>query len=429
MSFKHVPEVFFHFLWKYRLLSPDLRSSQGEKIQIIHPGTHNTNAGPDFLFARIRLGDTMWAGNIEIHNKASDWYSHGHDKDPAYNNVILHVVAENNKIAIDQDGREIQTLCIATQFDHELLSRFRDINGNLHWVPCMNMIGQVENINVINRMNALAVERLREKALAVSEELKACGNDWEECCYRLISKQFGSKINTGQFEMLAKTMPVRILMKYHHDLPGLEALLFGQSGLLSIRITESYTRKLKKEHAYLSAKHQLIPMPGYLWKFLRLRPAGFPTLRIAQLARLYEMNQSLLQAIIEKEDLPSLVSLFDVTASSYWDEHYVFEKKGKSSEKKFGTQSIHLLLINAIIPMLHLYGEYMNKPALCERAVSFLEKLPAENNAVIRRWKSIGIIPANALESQGLLQLKNKKCERKLCLECSIGHDILKQQA
>ena len=228
--------------------------------------------------------------------------------------------------------------------------------------------------------------------------------------------------------MLSKTLPVKVLMKYHGDLFRLESLLWGQSGLLNNRRNGKYPHSLKMEHSFLAGKHGLAPMPGYLWKFMRMRPAAFPSLRIAQLAALYHKKQSIFQEIIERESIHSLFELFDLKASAYWDSHYIINKKSKVSAKKFGRQSIQLLLINAVIPLIHLYGQEMNKPVLCKRALSFLEMLPPEKNAIIKKWSSIGVQATNSLETQGLLQLKKQACDNKLCLECSIGHQLLKQQ-
>jgi len=408
------------------MLNTVLCTQNDEHIDILHPGTHNTDAGPDFLYARIRIGGTVWAGNIEIHVKSSDWFRHGHEKDPAYNNVILHVVGENDRVAIDATGRKLPSLSITGKFNSDIFHRFHEIHHNLLWIPCMKLIRDTDKILIINTIHAHAVDRLRAKADGIRQDLIECNMDWEECCYRIIAKQFGARVNTSQFEMLAKSLSVRLLMRYYKDLNSLEALLFGQSGMLISRTSDTYSRALKKEYKYLSQKHDLSHMPGYLWKFLRLRPAGFPTIRISQLASLYEQNQSLLQEILEQKDIPSLVSLFQVSSSAYWNDHYVFGKKSKNIEKKFGDQGIRLLLINAIIPMLHLYGDYMHKPELCDRAIAFLEDLPPENNAVIRRWESLGVQAVNAMETQGLLQLKKTDCNNKQCLECSIGHSVLK---
>jgi hypothetical protein len=427
MRTKQIPEEFIHFLWKFRMLAPELKTVSGEAISIIHPGNHNTDAGPDFLYARIRINNTLWAGNVEIHVKASDWYHHKHEQNEAYSNVILHVVAENDKLVTDWHGQALQTLCLDNAFDPDLFFRYKEITENLLWVPCMNLIKMAEPLHVLSRISALAIERLEVKSKKIYHELKICNMDWEECCYRILAQQFGAKINTAPFEMLSKSLPVKIIMKYHHELFQLEALLFGQSGLLGMRLFGPYPRSLKKEHRYLSDKHQLTPIPGYLWNFLRLRPAGFPTLRIAQLARLYEKHQRVFGELIEIEDIRTLIHFFELESSSYWDDHYLFDRKSRKKKKKFGKQSIQLLLINAILPLIHLYGEQMHKPDLAIRAIAFLEALPPEDNAVIRRWAESGVDARNALESQGLLQLKNTRCEQKLCLECSIGHHLLKQ--
>lgn len=426
-TYKHLPESFFHFLWKYRLLYYPLKSICGENIEVIHPGIHNNDAGPDFQYARLRVGNTLWAGNIEIHVRGSEWFRHSHEKDPAYNNVILHVVAEHDQIAVNQAGQELLTLSIANRFNLNLLERYREISESLSWVPCSRLIKKVEPIIKMGLVHSMAIQRLHEKASIIAQDLKAAKMDWEECCYITISKQFGARINSPQFEMLSRSLSVRILMKYHADLFRIESLLLGQSGLLHSSYREHYPKKLRKEYNYLAGKHRLTPMPGYLWKFLRLRPASFPNLRIAQLACLYEANQSLLQVILETNELGSLIELFSTSASEYWDTHYVFGTKSSHKKKVFGRNSVCLMLINAVIPLLHLYGSEMNKPELCDRAISFLEKLPPENNAIIRRWKESGSSAYNSLETQGLLQLKKSMCDHKRCLECSVGHALLKR--
>jgi len=426
-TYVNIPEVFFHYIWKHKLLINRICTRGGEKISILYNGIHNTDSGPDFLCARIKIGSTVWAGNVEIHVRASDWYRHKHHKDAAYNNVILHVVAEDDMPVRDKSGRKLPTLCIADAYDKDLLERYRSISRNMLWVPCQEMINSIDKIHVTGRLNAEAIQRLYNKAAAIKEELNLLKNDWEECCYRVISRQFGAKVNVSAFEMLTRTLPAKVLIKEHGELLHTEALLFGQSGLLNMRIRGRYPHALKKEHAFLAAKYRLSPMPGYLWKFMRIRPAAFPTIRIAHLAALYSRHQSIFQEVIERDSIARISRLFKVSASSYWDKHFIFDRISRKKVKTLGTQSIRLLLINAIIPLIHLYGQEMNKSELCDRAISFLEALPPENNAIIRKWSSLGIEASNSLESQGLLQLKHERCDHKKCLECSIGHKILQR--
>ncbi|HSG68505.1 MAG TPA: DUF2851 family protein [Bacteroidales bacterium] len=423
---QRIPESFFHFIWKYQLLSQGLFTTEKEPLTILSPGSHNHDAGPDFLLARIRIGSTIWVGNIEIHVKASDWYRHGHHQDPAYNNVVLHVVEDDNMPCSNEAGRRLPVLSIAGKFNERLLDRYREISNNLHWVPCMHLLDEVKDIHKLATIHAHAVGRLKKKAGEVDLELRLSAMDWDECCYRLIAKQFGSRVNVNNFEMLARSVPARVLMKYHNDLFRLESILFGQSGLIGSHLREKYPRELRKEHSFLAALHRLSPMPGYLWNFLRLRPASFPTIRIAHLARLYATHQRLFQSIIECRRVRELESIFSICASNYWNDHYLFGKKSKPQSKCFGKQGIHLLLINSIIPMIYHYGDIMHRQDLCDRAVSFLEQLPAEDNAVIRRWKALGSDPGNSLETQGLLELKKSACDIKACLNCSIGLQILK---
>jgi hypothetical protein len=424
-TYAHIPELFYHYLWKHKLLKTDLFTRSGKHISILHPGNHNTDAGPDFTFARLKIGDTVWAGSVEIHCRASDWYRHAHQKDDAYNNVILHVVAEDDRVVKQKGGQVLETLCLHNAFDMRILKNYREIVHNLLWIPCERLIKDVPAIKIRLQVHSMAVERLINRAKAIKGELIMLNNDWEELCFSLLSRQFGAKVNTDAFDMLANSVPARILMAHHDDLFQLEAILFGQSGLLLGHSRATYIKKLKREHKYQAAKYGLSPMPGYLWKFLRLRPASFPTLRIAQLAALYHKRQSIFTEIIEIRNTKGLLQLFDLSASEYWDTHYTFGKSSARKQKRFGRQSIHLLIINAIIPLLHLYGQEANKPELCERAIAFLEELPPESNAVIKRWSQAGIKCVNSLESQGLLQLKKRLCDHKLCLGCSIGHHIL----
>ena len=427
MDLQNITEAFIHYLWKYRMLHPDLKTTNNQSVSILHPGIHNHDSGPDFQCARIRIGNTVWAGNVEIHIKSSDWFLHGHHKDAAYNNVILHVVMVNNRSVKGLNKLPIPTLSLQGTFNPSILKRYREISENLLWVPCIRLIKNVEKIYITSRIHSVAIDRLNKKNLIIKNQLFSRKMDWEECCYNMLCRQFGSKINCDQFEMLSNSLPAKILMKYHGNEFQLEALLFGQSGLLYSSFREKYPTGLRKEYRYLSKKHNLLPIPGYLWKFMRLRPAAFPTLRIAQLAQLYAKHQRVFQSILAMPTLNELYAFFNLTASGYWDTHYIFGKKGQTRKKKFGEQSIRLLLINGIIPMIHLYGDIMNKPSLCERAIHFLEDMPPEDNAVIRRWKEDGIVASNALESQGLLELRQSHCEHKKCLECSIGHCVLKQ--
>jgi hypothetical protein len=424
-NFKHVPESFFQYLWKHRLLSADLSTCNGERVAIVHPGVHNRDSGPDFLMARIRIGNTIWAGNIEIHVKASDWYVHKHHLDAAYDNVILHVVADDDARARNSRGQELQSLEISSSFDPRLLERYREISQNLLWIPCEKLIAEVETVHIRNRINAESVGRVVDRANMMKEELMDLKMDWEACCYRSVARQFGARINTAAFESLAHSLPVKVIMKHHENLQELEALLFGQSGMLSRRLYGRYPNALKKEYAYLSSKYGLKPIPAFMWKFMRLRPAAFPSLRIAQLAALYNSHQRLFQEIVECGTVASLSMIFRVGASEYWDRHFIFDRKARYAVKRFGEQSIQLLIINAIIPMLHLYGELMNKPGICDRAIGFLEGLPPEKNAIMKKWAALGIHAENSLESQGLLQLKKRMCDHHRCLECSIGHQVL----
>ncbi|HYV92070.1 MAG TPA: DUF2851 family protein [Chitinophagales bacterium] len=419
-------EKFLHYLWKMKLLQPDqLQASSGEKIQILKVGEHNHNAGPDFLNARIRIGKTEWAGTVEIHVKSAEWNQHRHDQDKAYNNVILHVVYENDEEVFHDDGTPVLSLEVKDLFDSKLFDSYQLLMNSASWIPCEKNLQSVSSITIRQWLHRLMIERLEEKTQPIIESLAENQNNWEDTFYQFIASAFGAKVNAEPFQMLARSLPVKVLAKHKSSLFQLETLLFGTAGFLDEKFADDYPNQLKKEFDFLRKKYALQPMKKHVWKFLRLRPANFPTLRIAQFAQLVFNATHLLSKILETQDVKKLFSYFDCEPSEYWLTHYRFDKLSPLKKKTLGENAIELLMINTVVPFLFVYGKMRDEDSYINQSLHLLEQLPAEENQIITRWKGSGVAVKSAFDSQALLQLKNKYCTNFRCLDCAIGHKIL----
>ncbi len=418
-------EEFLHFIWENKLFHADSQLTEdGEPLRIVNPGRHNTHAGPDFFDARIQIGDTLWAGNIEIHLKASEWNRHGHHTDPAYRNTILHVVALSDIEVFNDLGSKIPALVIRwpdwITRNYEMLVRSHD------WIACASFLYQVDPFKIKFFLNGIVIERLTQKIDAISKLLSETREDWGETFYCMLARSFGLRENALPFEMLARSLPQSILAHHHDSLFQIEALLFGQAGLLGDELFgDDYYLDLRKEYRFLAMKYGLKPIAGHLWKFMRMHPGNFPTIRIAQFAALIHHSRGLFATIIEASNLEEIRQLFSLTASEYWDSHYSFNKPSVNRQKLFGDQIFRLVVINVVVPFYFLFGDNQNKLTLKDRALEILEQLPAESNRLIDRWAEAGITAENALESQALLQLQHNYCEQKKCLSCTIGHKII----
>ena len=420
-------EAFLHYLWKMKLLNVhDLHCVAGEKIQILSAGELNPNAGPDFLNARIKIDDTDWAGNVEIHIRSSDWMRHLHDRDAGYNNVILHVVYEYDKEILDNHKQPIPCLEMKNSYDHSMYDRYGKLMMSSDWIPCEAHFKNVSPFVKKAWLHRLLVERLENKTGPIFEALEQNQNNWQEVFYQQLAAAFGTKVNAHPFWLLARSIPEKILAHHKNNLKSIEALLFGTAGLLEAKFNEAYPNELKKEFSFLKKKYNLKPLKAEVWKFLRLRPPNFPTVRLAQFAMLIHCSSHLFSRLIEIKDVNELRALFDVQASEYWNNHYRFGKSSSQSKKKIGKQVIDLLLLNTVAPIFCAYGKYRDEQVYVERAIRLLESLPPEKNAVIQGWKNIGWNAEDSFESQALLQLKNLYCNKFLCLECAIGQQILK---
>ena len=422
-------EEFLHYLWKHSLYDTEsLFDTDLNKISVIHPGEYNRDSGPDFFNSRISIAGTVWAGNVEIHTLSSHFDLHGHQCDPAYNNVILHVVAENDKRVFNEKGEEVLTARM--KFDPSLYEKYLSLVNNPYIIACQDGLQQIDNIIIRHWLNSLVIERFENKAELILKIFSKTANDWEETFYRLLSRYFGFRVNTEPFEMLATALPFRIIRKHADNRFQIEALLFGTAGMLDEglfkeALSDAYYRDLLKEFKILAAKYSLQPIHGWIWKFSRLRPANFPSVRISQLAAMLSASGGLFSKVIEATDIKQLKVLFEVSASDYWDDHFIFGKKSRKMQKNTGSQATDILLINAVIPAIFVYGMSRDRQDICERAFTFLENTSAEENIIITEWESAGLEAESAFYSQALIQLRNEYCKKRKCLDCRIGSKLI----
>lgn len=420
-------ENFLHFLWRWRRFdNQHLMTTDGQALEILHPGDPNEHAGPDFFNARLRIGETLWAGNVEMHLKASEWKAHGHGTDPAYDNVVLHVVWDEDQFVHRANGERIPCLVLKGRVPLRLLETYERLEHERAWIPCQSFFLQTPSILRLNWLDRLLVERLEEKTAALAEQLAMTAGHWEESFYRTLARSFGLKVNAEPFEALARSLPLTILAKHKNSLLQLEALLFGQAGCLEGTFQEPYPRALALEYRHLQQKYGLVPLSEHQWKFARLRPANFPTVRLAQFAALVHHSAHLFSKMLEAENLRAFENLFDVTPSDYWSNHFQLDKPSIKRVKRPGRDFIHLLLINTIVPCLFHYGKTKSLPDFQQRALRLLEELPPEDNTVLDGWAKLGSTSKNAYQSQALIHLKTRYCDAKRCLTCGIGNAVLK---
>ena len=422
-------EDFLHYIWKYKLYdSAQLITEDGETIQVQKQGEHNTNSGPDFFNAKLKIGKTTWAGNVEIHIKSSAWIEHKHDKDKAYDNVILHVVYDNDKQIKLRNGEIIPALELKGKFDSGLYKKYEQLQKSKDWIPCAKQIKAVDPFTLSAWQDRLLVERLERRSDAIEKSLALNKNNWEETFYQHIARSFGFKVNNDPFELLARALPLNILVKHKSSQFQIEALLFGQAGLLDKKFTDTYPQYLQTEYNFLKKKYDLKPIDAHLWKFARMRPVNFPTIRIAQFAELIFKSVHLFSKILEVQNVKQLYQLLEVETSEYWQTHYTFDKKSAKKSKSLGHLGIESITINTILPFLFVYGKSRADEKFCDRALSLLEQIPAEKNSIIENWKKLGVKSSSAYQTQALLQLKNEYCSNIRCLDCAVGHKILKQK-
>jgi hypothetical protein len=424
MSF---PEEFIHYLWKFRLFNrQDYKTVAGESLDIISLGLHNMNAGPDFESSKIIIGDTLWVGNVEIHLRSSDWNRHQHQFDPAYENVILHVVHVHDESIFRKDGTEIPVFEIKDLIPKDIVQNYASLMAGMSWIPCEKHVSSIEPFFLKNWLSRVLVERLEDKLIQVKELLKEYKGSWDDAFYIMLARNFGFKTNAVPFEMLARSLPRQILAKYKNRPSQIEALVFGQAGFLNEMFTETYPNTIMQEYRFLKKKHGLKSIDKYLWKYMRLRPRNFPSLRIAQFAALICKSNHLFSKINDEDDIHNLFKLFrDIPLNSYWDTHYRFGKECHQTTSSLGDESINNILINSVAVFKFAFGFMHGDNEHMSKAINLLEKIGPENNAFINRFKQMNWIPENAAQSQALLQLKKTYCDQKKCLSCGIGIKIL----
>lgn len=437
-------EDFLHYIWKFRLFNTAiLKTSTGEELQILHPGTHNTNGGPDFLQAKIKIGNQIWVGNVEIHIRAGDWHRHTHTDDIHYKNVILHVVFENDKEVYLHKPGDLPVFEMAGYMLHSQWASYQRWMSSKTWIPCQNELHRVDHLTWTAWKDSLLAERLEEKSTRILAIHQKTGSNWSETLYRLMARNFGFKVNADAMEMLAESLPQTLLARHKSDPFQIEALLFGQSGLLHAAKHTGYGLELKQEYDFLSTKYGLKPMSVASWNFFRMRPSNFPTIRIAQFAALICGSEHLFSKLISHADVHELKSLFRVSAHPYWQNHFRFEVQDPqlkieatdftvdAQEKKkmgrLGESSLENIIINTVSPVLFAYGRLMGNETLTERALKLTESCRAEENAIIRKWTEMNVTCSHAGDAQSLLQLYNQYCQAKRCLQCRIGLKLLRE--
>lgn len=421
-------EDLLHFLWKYKKLqTSDLYTTNSESISIIDTGIHNQLSGPDFFNAKIDINGQLWAGNVEIHLKASDWYTHRHEEDPNYENVILHVVWEEDTAIFRKNGSAIPTLELRDSIPPKLLQVYQDLfdKRKYSFINCEADIVEVDSFIIDNWLDRLYFERLEHKSSTIHELLESSKNDWEQVLFTLLLKSFGLKINGDAFLTLANHLKFSVVRKLGNNTMQLESLLFGMSHLLEDDgIVDMYYLGLKRDFEFLMRKFNLDNEGVLRPDFFKLRPFNFPTVRLSQFADLYSKQDRLFEQVVKATDLKTLYSIFESSATSYWNNHYVFGKPSKEKSKKLTRPFIDLLIINTVLPLKFCYSRHLGK-TVGDEILHIGGQIKAEQNSIIKGYDTLGVTVKNARESQALIQLYQEYCTANKCLDCAIGSTIL----
>lgn len=421
-------EQLLHYVWKHKIFPLNtLQTTTGLPIEIIDTGMQNSHAGPDFFNAKLKINGTLWVGNVEIHTLSSDWYRHGHDRDKAYDTVILHVVEQADCEVARFTGGYVPQMLLACP--ESVRIHYEELRQADIYPPCYSILTSLSKLTVHSWLAALQTERFQQKAEAVTERLRRCDNNWEDAFFITLSRNFGFGLNGDAFEAWAHLVSFRAVDKHRDDLMQVEAFFFGQAGLLEGNAVDDYQVRMQNEFRYLQHKFALpAVMDASLWRFLRIRPDNFPYVRLAQLAALYHKEQALFSRIMDAETLKEVRQILVARASAYWEEHFVFGKLSSPKEKVIGAGAQNLLIINTVVPFLYAYGLHRADERLCDRAGRFLEELKAENNYVTRLWGGAGLPVHTAADSQALLQLQKEYCDKKKCLYCRFGYEYLRKK-
>ena len=429
-------EQLLHYCWKHRMWPAEgLQTTDGRIVEVIDPGLHNRNSGPDFFNAKVKIGGTQWVGNVEIHDRSSHWYQHGHDRDANYNNVVLHVVGEADRDVQTSEGHFVPQMCL--KVPQTVIENYEELLRTDSYPPCYRIIPNLTRLTVHSWMAALQTERLEQKTIAISQRAQQANGSWEQAFFITLARNYGFGINGDAFEEWARHIPLQAVGKHRDDLFQIEAIFFGQAGLLELEavperyqqaaLNEGYFARLRNEYKYLSHKFSLQPMDWHRWRFLRLRPQNFPHIRLAQLANIYYQRRAGLSQLIDCRDMGSMADCLRTQVTPYWETHYTFGSESVRNAKHLSPNSISLLIINTCVPMLFAYGRHTLREELCDRAFDFLEQLKAEKNHIIRMWQECGLQVQTAGDSQALIQLKREYCDRCDCLRCRIGYEYLKK--
>lgn len=420
-------EYLLHYVWKYRLFDQtNLRTTDGQALEIIDPGLHNMHAGADFFNSKIKIDNKLWAGNVEIHLSSEDWYRHKHHQDKSYNSTILHVAAETAREIFNEKGLKIP------QFQLKIPERVKQnatylLQSDLN-IPCEQELRTMGPRIIRSWLNVLTIERLERKTDDVYKHLARFNNSWDQTFYVLLTRNYGFGLNSNEFERLALSLQYNIVQKHSNNIFQVEALMFGQAGMLENEfISDEYYLRLKKEYNFLRHKYQLKPLDEFIFKKMRIRPGSFPQVRIAQLAALFVKSGRLFSKVLEIEDYKQLRLYFQSEVSEYWKTRYSFGKESTQSKKFLGDASLNTIIINTVVPILFAYGKKNDLEKYCERAITILESIKPERNSIVSQFKHAGIHAENAYDTQAMIQLKKEYCDKRKCLYCKIGYKILSQ--
>lgn len=419
-------EDFLHYVWKHKKFkTPSLQTTVGDIITLVKVGQHNHNSGPDFFNAQLGIAGQLWAGNVEIHIKSSDWYVHNHENDAAYDNVILHVVYEHDTEIFRKDNSVIPTLELKKYINKEVLYSYERLFCNKNkWINCEHDFANVDDFVLNNWLENLYFERLERKSKSIETMLVLSKNDWEAVLFRLLAKNFGLKVNCEAFLSMAISFEFSIVRKIHSKPEQLEALFFGQAGILENHIENTYYQNLSKDYQFLKQKFSLTNSQVIPLQFFRLRPPNFPTIRLSQLAMLYHLHQNLFSQVIAANTIEELYKLLKVSTTSFWDDHYTFGKVSKITKKTMTNSFVDLLLINTILPLKFSYAKHLGQ-SIDEDILSIIQRIESEKNTIVDKFNSLKTVSKSALESQAFIQLKTEYCTKNRCLQCAIGNKIL----
>lgn len=418
-------ESILHFVWQFMLFNnTNLNTVSKNTIEIIDPGLHNLDAGPDFFNAKIRLDNVVWAGNVEMHIHGNDWYKHGHHKDNGYNNTILHVVFDSPVSTRTNNGIEVPILQLPIPAD--IVEKYNYMQFERLAAPCYKTLKKISNLDFNSWLDRMLVEKLEDRNNHMQQEIENLCYNWEELFFRTLARSLGMGINSDTFELWAKSFSVNLLKKHRDNPLQVEAICFGQAGFLEQAVVDdNYHQQLTTEYQFLRKKYNLTPIENHLWRFLRLRPANFPTIRLAQLAAMVTKHHNLFDTFISNPRTFDKKELFSVVLSGYWQNHYKFGTISVKTKKNIGKTTQNLILLNTIVPLLFLYGKSNNNEQIEQQILDILTNLTPEKNRIITAWQEAGIVCKNAFETQALIHLTKQYCEKKKCLRCRIGHLVI----